>query len=151
MSRRGRSRTRNIGNDVDSSTSRSRSRSKGRKANKSSVQINSKSYSVSTSEYHDYQQYVYSDNVGRQYSIKQSNISSRAKNHHNARFFHKKSSSFSFGDPITSLPHYIYRVYEALLDILKITFLPIGYPHSVRKEYLEYQMFDSLQGTTLDE
>lgn len=31
-------------------------------------------------------------------------------------------------------------------DLLKSTFLPIGYPHSVRPEYLQYQFWDSIQG-----
>ena len=32
--------------------------------------------------------------------------------------------------------------------VLTQTFLPIGYPHSVREEYLTYQMYDSIQGVS---
>jgi hypothetical protein len=33
-------------------------------------------------------------------------------------------------------------------EILKRLFLPIGFPHSVRPEYLTYQMWDSVQGVS---
>jgi hypothetical protein len=40
------------------------------------------------------------------------------------------------------------RIYlsRSVFRVLKRTFLPIGYPASVRKEYLEYQLWDSIQG-----
>jgi hypothetical protein len=41
----------------------------------------------------------------------------------------------------------IYSYYDYIVNILKITFLPSCYPDSVRKEYLEYQLWDSLQAT----
>ena len=34
----------------------------------------------------------------------------------------------------------------SLVKILKVTFLPVGYPHAVRPEYLKYQFWDSIQG-----
>eukprot|EP00601_Ochromonadales_sp_CCMP2298_P032212 CAMPEP_0173342014 /NCGR_PEP_ID=MMETSP1144-20121109/9936_1 /TAXON_ID=483371 /ORGANISM="non described non described, Strain CCMP2298" /LENGTH=457 /DNA_ID=CAMNT_0014288489 /DNA_START=90 /DNA_END=1459 /DNA_ORIENTATION=+ len=35
---------------------------------------------------------------------------------------------------------------SSVADVLKTTFLPVGFPHSVRPEYASYQFWDSLQG-----
>lgn len=35
---------------------------------------------------------------------------------------------------------------QTMFLIFQRIFLPVGYPHSVRDEYLEYQMYDSIQG-----
>jgi hypothetical protein len=35
--------------------------------------------------------------------------------------------------------------YNTLFDILRTTFLPIGYPSSVKSEYLTYQIYDTIQ------
>ena len=35
--------------------------------------------------------------------------------------------------------------YEELVVAFQATFLPAGYPHSVRPEYISYQFWDSLQ------
>lgn len=35
---------------------------------------------------------------------------------------------------------------ERLIDMLRDVFLPIGFPHSVRQEYLAYQYWDGIQG-----
>jgi hypothetical protein len=38
------------------------------------------------------------------------------------------------------------RVSKTATRVVSTTFLPIGYPQSVRSEYLEYQLWDSAQG-----
>eukprot|EP01035_Chromulina_nebulosa_P056487 gene56487-77415_t len=38
------------------------------------------------------------------------------------------------------------QVIHSIRNILLTTFLPIGYPDSVRPEYLEYQAWDCIQG-----
>lgn len=36
-------------------------------------------------------------------------------------------------------------VMKSLLDMIQHSFLPVGYPASVRPEYMTYQIYDSLQ------
>ena len=40
----------------------------------------------------------------------------------------------------------IQNFWRNFLLVLKTTFLPSNYPHSVKKEYLEYQVWDAIQG-----
>jgi hypothetical protein len=42
--------------------------------------------------------------------------------------------------------HSQYALLESLQHVFIATFLPVGYPDSVREEYLTYQFWDSLQG-----
>ena len=35
---------------------------------------------------------------------------------------------------------------KSLTSVLKNTFLPVGYPHTVREGYMKYQIFDLIQG-----
>ena len=65
-------------------------------------------------------------------------------NHHNSedkRLYESKDAfhyTLASSQPVNLL--------TSLRKIFMRTFLPIGYPNSVRKEYLQYQLWDSLQG-----
>ena len=37
------------------------------------------------------------------------------------------------------------NIFRGIFDWAKFTFLPLGFPNSVKKEYLEYQLYDTLQ------
>ena len=56
-----------------------------------------------------------------------------------------KSAKYSFVlQP--SKEHLLSQWKGSITRTLARTFLPAGYPHSVRKEYMAYQFWDSLQG-----
>lgn len=92
--------------------------------------------------------YAFEDIDGNSGQVKQSYVLSRNKQSSEAsyRIDEVTEDATSRAREIKGTNVYLSRQYlDRITEYLSILFLPIGYPHSVTKDYTNYQIFDSVQ------